>query len=273
MPRNLVPCPAPNNNTYPSVIEVETKTINVYHLGFGKPVLILRLAVSPIGPYPLCRIFRDWSPPKDGAPDLWLINRKDATNDEKSPKRKITKSNAIDVTDVAPLVTQRERAVPFEEADWYRRRFLPYKARDPEGNINSTHNLITLHCDINSRALDGGHIVFYPYGDDTWRTIWLAEGSLQLARHRNVAKVDLPTQRLRGVYLYARFAFNISRLAAPFLTEVEDTIVVAAEGVDNFLLRLEGGGGDSGASKQAETRSMTSKRKATEELSGQAKKK
>ncbi|KAJ7750944.1 hypothetical protein DFH07DRAFT_774950 [Mycena maculata] len=77
--------------------------------------------------------------------------------------------------------------------------------------VQSPNNQFGLRSDLNGPGYDKAHFCFYPF-QKQWVMFSLTKDSLQLAHKFNFTRVPLP-QRLRAVYLYARFAWRIFLLA------------------------------------------------------------
>jgi hypothetical protein len=82
---------------------------------------------------------------------------------------------------------------------------------DHNFSVNSPNNMVTLGGALGCYGLDAAHFVFYPF-KEKWALLWVGKGSFQTARKHNFREVDLP-KRVRAMYLFARFAWNVFILA------------------------------------------------------------
>ncbi|KAJ7233339.1 hypothetical protein C8J57DRAFT_1729519 [Mycena rebaudengoi] len=103
--------------------------------------------------------------------------------------------------------------VPSVEADWFRGNLaaiqhLGGSARD----LDSVYNEVSLRADLSKPGLDSGLFVFAPYAGEMLTIFTDATAAPTLAYEHHLRPINVPT-RIRWVYWYSRFAYNIFMLA------------------------------------------------------------
>ncbi|KAJ7081403.1 hypothetical protein B0H15DRAFT_1024898 [Mycena belliarum] len=199
--------------------------------------------------YPLCGKFSHWKP--GDVPESWLFDGRRTNVNDLLDVNKSAASSVVKATDEFCVITRSSarldsaHLVPTSETQWFATHAFSVQAGDAKNpSVDTTNNRIALRADINGRGLDSGDFCFYPYGGK-WMVVWMGPGSRQLAREHNLREVELPL-RIRAAYLFARFAWNIFHLAAPYLKQQPDLDFVASEEGDGNLREEKDEDGDEG---------------------------
>ncbi|KAJ6591487.1 hypothetical protein DFH09DRAFT_1273418 [Mycena vulgaris] len=166
--------------------------------------------------YPICTSFRSWTPPCRLPPTHWQqVGGLKVT--VTGYKASVASQNVQtqDLNCVMTGATDRLQAsylVPEGEEDWWMTHTM-YRHSGSVSNASTTiaSNLITLRLDLNGAGFADAHFFLYPYGGK-WVSLFASGGSADLALHHNFRALRIP-QRIHPMFLYARFAWNIFKLA------------------------------------------------------------
>jgi hypothetical protein len=108
---------------------------------------------------------------------------------------------------------------------------------DPEQDLNSVRNAVTLREDLIGQGLDQGLFLFAPYAD---RVVAVFANTMahDLAHEYHLRAIDFPTRIRRG-YLFIRFAWNVLKFLTPGLADAAAAIRPLEERPDGegFLKR------------------------------------
>ncbi|KAJ7869115.1 hypothetical protein B0H14DRAFT_3581777 [Mycena olivaceomarginata] len=125
--------------------------------------------------------------------------------------------------------------VPKAEAEWFQFHYpvLTGYGGDPEQDLDSVRNAVTLREDLKGQGLDQGLFLFAPYAD---RVVAVFANTMaqDLAHEDHLRAIDFPTRIRRG-YLFIRFAWNVLKFLTPGLAD-------AAAAIRPLEERLDGGG-------------------------------
>ncbi|KAF7343663.1 37S ribosomal protein [Mycena sanguinolenta] len=119
----------------------------------------------------------------------------------------------------AATALQASHIVPKAAAEWFffHYRVLMGYGGDPDEDLNSVRNQVTLRADLNGQGIDQGLFLFAPYADRVVAVFAKTMGQ-DLAHEYHLRAVDFPTRIRRG-YLFIRFAWNVFKFLSPFVVE------------------------------------------------------
>ncbi|KAJ7798584.1 hypothetical protein B0H14DRAFT_3492389 [Mycena olivaceomarginata] len=100
---------------------------------------------------------------------------------------------------------------------------LPRIWEDPEQDLNSVRNEVTLCEDLNGQGLDQGLFLFVPYADRVVAAVFAKTMAQDLAHEYHLRAIDFPTRIRRG-YLFIRFAWNVLKFLTPGLADAAAAI-------------------------------------------------
>ncbi|KAJ6524054.1 hypothetical protein B0H10DRAFT_2158292 [Mycena sp. CBHHK59/15] len=158
--------------------------------------------------YHLCGSFAAWTPPLD---------------------------DKVCIMTGAATALQASYLVPKAEAEWFffHYRVLTGYGGDPDEDLNSVRNGVTLRADLNGQGFDQGLFLFAPYADRVV-AVFAKAMAQDLAHEYHLRVVDFPTRIRRG-YLFIRFAWNVLKFLTPGLA-------AAAAAIRPLEERPDGGG-------------------------------
>ncbi|KAJ6586753.1 hypothetical protein B0H10DRAFT_2234208 [Mycena sp. CBHHK59/15] len=135
----------------------------------------------------------------------------------------------------AATALQASYLVPKAEAEWFffHYRVLTGYGGDPDEDLNSVRNGVTLRADLNGQGFDQGLFLFAPYADRVV-AVFAKAMAQDLAHEYHLRVVDFPTRIRRG-YLFIRFAWNVLKFLTPGLA-------AAAAAIRPLEERPDGGG-------------------------------
>ncbi|KAJ6486692.1 hypothetical protein C8R45DRAFT_1214037 [Mycena sanguinolenta] len=179
--------------------------------------------------YSVCRSFYHWTPPAE-IPAHWLFDRRDSEEHDIGLIAPSAVTQAVRMKDQTCIMSLDEdrldssHIVPASAAFWFSHFGLYRKAGDKTNpSVNSPNNLVLLRSDLNGCGSDSANFCIVPY-DGSWITLWMGPNSGSLAYDYNYRSVALPL-RIRGVYLYTRFAWNVITLARRFCPEPQLSLI------------------------------------------------
>ncbi|KAJ6460515.1 hypothetical protein C8R45DRAFT_879325 [Mycena sanguinolenta] len=187
--------------------------------------------------YHLCGSFAAWAPPVE-IPRRWLggeaarapppPNISDISTAVKSDEKVCIMTGAATALQVSHIV-------PKAAAEWFLFHYhvLTGYGGDPDEDLNSVRNEVTLRADLNGQGFDEGLFLFAPYAGRVVAVFAKTMGQ-DLAHDYHFRAVDFPTRIRRG-YLFIRFAWNIFKFLSPGLAN-------AAAMIRPLEKRSDGGG-------------------------------
>ncbi|KAF7341084.1 hypothetical protein MSAN_02094500 [Mycena sanguinolenta] len=171
--------------------------------------------------YHLCESFAAWAPPVE-IPTRWLGG--EAVRAPPPP-------NISDIS--AAVKSDDECPKPQRNGFFFHYRVLMGYGGDPDEDLNSVRNQVTLRADLNGQGIDQGLFLFAPYADRVVAVFAKTMGQ-DLAHEYHLRAVDFPTRIRRG-YLFIRFAWNVFKFLSPGLA-------AAAAAIRSPEKRPDGGG-------------------------------
>lgn len=119
-------------------------------------------------------------------------------------------------------------------------------------NVSSTtgSNLITLRSDLHGGSFDEAHFFVYPYAGK-WVTFFVTRGSGDLVFDNDFRAARIP-ERINPLFLYARFAWNLFKLAGGDLKQlvirmtIPPSQLLKRKATSQSGRSLLGGGGEGG---------------------------
>ncbi|KAJ7869200.1 hypothetical protein B0H14DRAFT_3440901 [Mycena olivaceomarginata] len=203
--------------------------------------------------YHLCGSFAAWTPPVE-IPTRWLGGEAARAP---PPPNLSNISAAVKWDDKVCIMTgaatglQASHLVPKAEAEWFEFHYpvLTGYGGDPEQDLNSVRNAVTLREDLNGQGLDQGLFLFAPYADRVV-AVFTETMAQDLAHEYHLRAIDFPTRIRRG-YLFIRFAWNVLKFLTPGLAEAAAVIRPLEEHPDGggFLKRKRADDTGSGSNK------------------------
>ncbi|KAJ7067203.1 hypothetical protein C8F01DRAFT_1120626 [Mycena amicta] len=190
------------------------------------PGMYIFVVVRPGGEldynYPLCASFADWTPPET-IPSRWKGDEPELAPDTVDFVCDYDTSTAVKMADEVCVVTGASNCLelsllfPQSEAAWwcYHCPQLTAYGGDPETDLNSMRNAITLRADLNEPGFEQGHFFLVPY-KDCIVSMFTRAGSLAYEYH--LRAIRLPARIRRG-YLFLRFVWGVFEFLTPGLID------------------------------------------------------
>ncbi|KAJ7359093.1 hypothetical protein DFH08DRAFT_1037306 [Mycena albidolilacea] len=206
--------------------------------------------------YHLCGSFAAWTPPVE-IPTRWLGGEAARAP---PPPNVSNISAAVKWDDKVCIMTgaatgpQASHLVPKAEAEWFQFHYpvLTGYGGDPEQDLDSVRNEVTLRADLKGQGLDQGLFFFAPYADRVV-AVFAETMAQDLAHEYHLRAIDFPTRIHRG-YLFIRFAWNVLKFLTPGLADAAAAIRPLEERPDGGGLlkrkRADDTGGGSNKSKK-----------------------
>ncbi|KAJ7765900.1 hypothetical protein DFH07DRAFT_810167, partial [Mycena maculata] len=203
--------------------------------------------------YHLCGSFAAWAPPVK-IPTRWLGG--EAAHAPPTPNisdisAAVKSEDKVCIMTGAATALQASHIVPKAEADWFffHYRVLTGYGGDPNEDLTSVRNEVTLRADLNGQGFNQGLFLFAPYADRVVALFSKTKGQ-DLAHEYHLRAVDFP-MRIRRGYLFIRFAWNVLKFLTPGLANAAAAIRPLEERPDGggFLKRKRADDTGSGSKK------------------------
>ncbi|KAJ6486255.1 hypothetical protein C8R47DRAFT_1129690 [Mycena vitilis] len=193
--------------------------------------------------YPICTGFDNWCPP-EVLPLHWSDVRLAGTFEDTEVTVNDSSwtviSQAIKTRDPGCVITgERSRInsshlVPSSARDWYNLHRLHTPAGDLYTHVNSPNNVITLRADLNALAFNQGQFFLIPFNSEMI-SIMVTMAVPDLAYEYHFRRAAVPA-RIRRLYLYCRFAWNVFKIMPQALSEaIKQKKVVTVPVTDDSL--------------------------------------
>ncbi|KAJ7025632.1 hypothetical protein C8F04DRAFT_1191212 [Mycena alexandri] len=186
--------------------------------------------------YHLCGSFAAWTPPVE-IPTRWLggeAARAPPPPNISNISAAVKSDDKVCIMTGAATGLQASHLVPKAKAEWFffHYRVLAGYGGDPEQDLNSVRNEVTLRADLTGQ-FDQGLFLFAPYADRVV-AVFAKIMAQDLAHEYHLRAIDFPTRIRRG-YLFIRFAWNVLKFLTPGLAD-------AAAAIRPLEERPDGGG-------------------------------
>ncbi|KAJ6591197.1 hypothetical protein DFH09DRAFT_196224 [Mycena vulgaris] len=187
--------------------------------------------------YHLCGSFAAWTPPVE-IPTRWLggeAARAPPPPNISDISAAVRSDDKVCIMTGAATALQASHLVPKAEAEWFlfHYRVLMEYGGDPDQDLNSVRNEVTLRADLIGQGFDQGLFLFAPY-TDRMVAVFAKTMAQDLAHEYHLRAVDFPTRIRRG-YLFIRFAWSVLKFLTPGLA-------AAAAAIRPLEERPDGGG-------------------------------
>ncbi|KAJ6460888.1 hypothetical protein C8R45DRAFT_1028491 [Mycena sanguinolenta] len=172
--------------------------------------------------YAVCPSFRSWRPPPMVPPHWQNVDGVTGVCEIFGGETESSASQIALALDKCCAITgaidrlQACRLVPAAEEHWWKTRRMYHHAASLFNSTTATStNLLTMRSDLNAECFDEAHFLLFPY-QGKWATFFTSDRSPDLAFDHHFCATRIP-ERVHAIFLYARFARNVFKLAGAHL--------------------------------------------------------